>query len=80
MGKEENTVMEEQQGEVTEKRGKASRVFAVIGLVILAALFVWFIVCLITGSPRTLAVLVLLILYPIILYLFFWVKKTFSKD
>ena len=59
--------------------GKADRVFAVIGLLIMAVLVVWFLICLVTGSDQTLAVMVTLILYSVILYLFLWLRKVFSK-
>ncbi len=60
-------------------RGKAARILAIIGLLIMLGLIVWLVVCLITDSPRTVAVLFVVILYPVILYLFFWIKKVFSK-
>ena len=74
---------EQETGPVTEaggaSHGKAARVFAVIGLLIMAVLVVWFLICLVTGSDQTLAVMVTLILYSVILYLFLWLRKVFSK-
>ena len=62
-----------------KKRGVLSRVMAIIALAILAALFVWFIICVITGSQYTMAVLFCLIIYPILLYIALWLKKVFSS-
>ena len=80
-GTEQET--EQETGPVTEaggaSHGKAARVFAVIGLLIMAVLVVWFLICLVTGSDQTLAVMVTLILYSVILYLFLWLRKVFSK-
>jgi len=63
----------------TKKRGVLSRVMAILALAILAALFIWFIVCVITGSQYTMAVLFCLIIYPILLYIALWLKKVFSS-
>ena len=62
-----------------KKRGVLSRAMAIIALAILAALFVWFIICVITGSQYTMAVLFCLIIYPILLYIALWLKKVFSS-
>ena len=87
--KENYTEPDNTSGETTEdtsgegvperrQRTKAERIFAVIGLVIMAGLLIWLFVCLITGSKLTMAVLFCTILYPVLLYLFFWIKKAFS--
>ena len=88
MDNEERTNMEQLNTEATKEaeseelrppHSKLSRVVAVVCLVIMAALLVWFVICLVTGSSHTLAVLFLLILYPVVLYLLIWLKKVFSR-
>ena len=69
----------EESSEGREPRSTFARVVAIICLVIMAALLVWFVICLVTGSSYTLAVLFLLILYPVVLYLLVWLKKVFSR-
>ncbi len=79
--KEQNTdpeVGETVQEETGPKRSKAARVGAFIALGILLGLIIWLIVCIITGSKYTLAVLFCVIIYPIILYFMSWLKKVFS--
>lgn len=61
------------------KRSTFARVMAVIGLLIMLGLIVWLVISLITGSEQTIAVLFLTILYPVIIYLFIWIKKVFSR-
>ena len=62
-----------------KKKSAVSRVLAILALAVLAALFIWFIICLITGSQYTMAVLFCLIIYPILLYIALWLKKVFSS-
>ena len=65
--------------QLPKKRSMVARVLAIIGLCVMAFLIGWLIFCVATGSQYTVAVLFVTILYPIILYLFFWLKKVFSK-
>ncbi len=66
------------QNKTGEKRSSLSRIMAIIGLLILVALVVWLVFCLATGSKYTMAVLFCVILYPVLLYIAFWLKKVFS--
>ena len=66
-------------GEASGKRRPIVRVMAILALAILLGLLVWLVICIATGSKYTMAVLFLVILYPILIYLFFWIKKVFSK-
>ena len=61
------------------ERSRAARIGAIIGLVIFLGLFIWLIVCIITGSKYTMAMLFCVIIYPIILYIMKWLKKVFSS-
>lgn len=63
---------------LVKKQKKMKRGLAIFGLAIMAVLVICLIICLITGSELTTAVLFCTILYPILLYLFLWVKKVFS--
>lgn len=65
--------------ETARKRRPIERVLAILALAILLGLLVWLVICIATGSKYTMAVLFLVILYPILIYLFFWIKKVFSK-
>ncbi len=56
-----------------------SRVVAVILLIIFLCLIVSFIYMVITGSEYTFSMLFLVIIYPLIIYLFVWLKKVFSR-
>lgn len=65
--------------EASEGRSKGARIMAIIALAILFGLLVWLVVCLITGSKYTMAVLFCVIVYPILLYIGLWLKKVFSS-
>ena len=65
--------------QLPKKRSRVAQVLAIIGLCVMAFLIGWLIFCVATGSQYTVAVLFVTILYPVILYLFFWLKKVFSK-
>ena len=65
--------------ETVEGRSKGARILAIIALAILFGLLVWLVVCLITGSKYTMAVLFCVIIYPILLYIGLWLKKVFSS-
>ena len=75
---QENEEFDEE--ELPKARRKSVRVLAIIGLVIMAFLICWLIFCIITGSQYTLAVLFVTIIIPIILYIFLWLKKVFSRE
>ena len=81
--KSNNAAKEKAEKEITDEgknssHSKSARVLAIIALVILAALVVWLIICIITDSPYTMAVLFCVIIFPIILYIMFWLKKVFG--
>ncbi len=57
---------------------KSARVLAIIALAILAFLVIWLVVCIITDSPHTMAVLFCVIFFPIVIYIMFWLKKVFG--
>ena len=65
--------------ELPVKRRKSVRILAIIGLIIMVFLIGWLIFCLATGSKYTVAVLFVTIIYPVILYFFFWIRKVFSR-
>ncbi len=74
----EDQAAEEEVRKIVEKQTRIKRILAFIALFILAALVIWLIICIITGSKYTLAVLFCLILYPVLLYVFLWLKKVFA--
>ena len=63
----------------SKKRSPGARIAAIIALLILAALFVWLIICIATGSKYTMAVIFCIIIYPLIIYFMLWLKKVFSS-
>ena len=62
------------------KRSKLSRVIAVLLLAIYAVLLGIFIYLIITQSQYILAMLFVIIVYPIIIYIILWLNKVFSKN
>ena len=74
----EDQAAEEEVRKIVEKQTRIKRILAFIALFILAALVIWLIICIITGSKYTLAVLFCLILYPVLLSVFLWLKKVFA--
>ena len=74
----EDQAAEEEVRKIVETQTRIKRILAFIALFILAALVIWLIICIITGSKYTLAVLFCLILYPVLLYVFLWLKKVFA--
>ena len=55
------------------------RVLSIILILIYLALLGIFLYCMITGSEYLLAMLFVIIIYPIILYIFLWLKKVFGN-
>ena len=70
---------ENTEEEGTVKHSLAARILAVIALLIFLGLIIWLIVCIVTESQYTLAVIFCVIIYPILLYVMFWLKKVFSR-
>ena len=62
------------------KKSKASRVIAIILLAIFAIMLGIFIYFIITGSQYILAMLFVVIVYPIIIYIILWLRKVFNKN
>ena len=60
-------------------RSKGVRILAIIALLIFLGLIIGLIVCMITGSKYTMAMLFCVIIYPSILYIMKWLKKVFSS-
>ncbi|SEP92967.1 hypothetical protein SAMN02910369_00904 [Lachnospiraceae bacterium NE2001] len=56
------------------------RILAIILLLIYLVLLGVFIFFLITGSEYLMAMLFVIIIYPVILYILVWLKKVFSSD
>ncbi len=63
-----------------EKRSILSRVIAIILLAIYAVFLGIFIYFVITGSKYILAMLFVIIVYPVSLYLIFWIRKVFGGN
>ena len=63
-----------------EKRSILSRVIAIILLAIYAVFLGVFIYFVITGSKYILAMLFVIIVYPVSLYLIFWIRKVFGGN
>lgn len=62
------------------KRSKLSRVLAILLLAIYAVLLGIFIYLVIVQSQYILAMLFVIIIYPIIIYIILWLNKVFSKN
>ena len=62
------------------KRSKLSRVLAILLLAIYAVLLGIFIYLVIVQSQYILAMLFVIIIYPIIFYIILWLNKVFSKN
>ena len=62
------------------KRSKLSRVLAILLLAIYAVLLGIFIYFVIVQSQYILAMLFVIIIYPIIIYIILWLNKVFSKN
>lgn len=62
------------------KRSKFSRVLAILLLAIYAVLLGIFIYLVIVQSQYILAMLFVIIIYPIIIYIILWLNKVFSKN
>lgn len=62
------------------KRSKLSRVLAILLLAIYAVLLGIFIYLVIIQSQYILAMLFVIIIYPIIIYIILWLNKVFSKN
>ena len=63
-----------------EKRSILSRVIAIILLAIYAVFLGIFIYFVIIGSKYILAMLFVIIVYPVSLYLIFWIRKVFGGN
>ena len=63
-----------------EKRSILSRVIAIILLAIYAVFLGIFIYFVISGSKYILAMLFVIIVYPVSLYLIFWIRKVFGGN
>ena len=63
-----------------EKRSILSRIIAIILLAIYAVFLGIFIYFVITGSKYILAMLFVIIVYPVSLYLIFWIRKVFGGN
>jgi hypothetical protein len=67
------------QGGKEHKTSLATRIVAIICLLIFAIMLGIFIYLVITGSEYILAMLFVIIIFPVILYLIVWLRKVFSK-
>lgn len=75
---EESKLQKEDVGEV-KKASLAARIIAILCLLMFAVMIGIFIYFIITGSEYILAMLFVVIIFPVIIYLIVWLKKVFSK-
>lgn len=75
---EESKLQKEEVREV-KKASLAARIIAILCLLMFAVMIGIFIYFIITGSEYILAMLFVVILFPVIIYLIVWLKKVFSK-
>ena len=75
---EESKLQKEEVREV-KKASLAARIIAILCLLMFAVMIGIFIYFIITGSEYILAILFVVILFPVIIYLIVWLKKVFSK-
>lgn len=75
---EESKLQKEEVGEV-KKTSLADRIIAILCLLMFAVMIGIFIYFIITGSEYILAMLFVVIIFPVIIYLIVWLKKVFSK-
>lgn len=75
---EESKLQKEEVGEV-KKASLAARIIAILCLLMFAVMIGIFIYFIITGSEYILAMLFVVIIFPVIIYLIVWLKKVFSK-
>ena len=76
---EEESNIQKVQGGKEHKTSLATRIVAIICLLIFAIMLGVFIYLVITGSEYILAMLFVIIIFPVILYLIVWLRKVFSK-
>lgn len=76
---EEESNIQKVQGGKEHKTSLATRIVAIICLLIFAIMLGIFIYLVITGSEYILAMLFVIIIFPVILYLIVWLRKVFSK-
>ena len=76
---EEESNIQKVQGGKEHKTSLATRIVAIICLLIFAIMLGIFIYLIITGSEYILAMLFVIIIFPVILYLIVWLRKVFSK-
>ena len=75
---EESKLQKEEVREV-KKASLEARIIAILCLLMFAVMIGIFIYFIITGSEYILAMLFVVILFPVIIYLIVWLKKVFSK-
>ena len=75
---EESKLQKEEVGEV-KKASLAARIIAILCLLMFAVMIGIFIYFIITGSEYILAMLFVVIIFPVIIYLIIRHKKVFSK-
>ncbi|MBP3718540.1 MAG: hypothetical protein J6I58_03340 [Eubacterium sp.] len=75
---EETKLQKEEVGE-EKKTSLLARIFATLCLLIFAVMIGIFIYFIITGSEYIMAMLFVVIIFPVILYLIVWLRKVFSR-
>lgn len=75
---EETKLQKEEVGE-EKKTSLLARIFATLCLLIFAVMIGIFIFFIITGSEYIMAMLFVVIIFPVILYLIVWLRKVFSR-
>ena len=78
--KYEPDMVDKEGTDIGKKRSIFSRIVAVVLLAVYAALLGIFIYMIITGSEYIMAMLFVLIIYPVVLYLILWLRRVFSKS
>lgn len=57
----------------------SARIFSVLAVLLILFLIGWLIYCIVTKSEHTAGVLFLVIICPMFIYIFLWLKKVFDK-
>ncbi len=80
--KEKNTKNElnNESKDIQKPASVGKRIIAIVLLVIMAVLFGIFIYCIIFNQKYVIPMLFVVIIFPILVYLFIWVRKVFNKS
>ena len=76
---DEKTKLQKEEVGEEKKTSLLARIFATLCLLIFAVMIGIFIYFIITGSEYIMAMLFVVIIFPVILYLIVWLRKVFSR-